>query len=83
MDVLDSFDRWKEFLGTNVDRAQSLGMSDDQIANVATKVGEYLANKVDPKNDQERLLKQLWDVGSDDERKTVARLMVKLADQAH
>ncbi len=83
MTVLENFDRWREFLGENVDKAQAMGFNKDQITGVATRMGEFLANKVDPKNEQERLLKQLWDVGDEQERYTMAGLMVKMADKAH
>jgi Protein of unknown function (DUF3243) len=83
MSVLENFGRWKEFLGEHVDKAQALGFSDEQIANVAAKMGEFLSDKVDPKNDQERLLKQLWDAGSEEERHTLACMMVKMSDKAH
>jgi hypothetical protein len=82
-EVLGSFDKWKEFLGTQVDRAQAMGMSDEQITNVASHIGDYLSNKVDPKNPQERLLKQLWEVCDDKEQQTLARAMVRLSDKAH
>ncbi|MCY0888606.1 MAG: DUF3243 family protein [Alicyclobacillaceae bacterium] len=53
------------------------------MGNVAAKMGEFLANRVDPKNPEQRLLKELWDSGDTEERKTLARLMVKMADKAH
>ncbi|MCY0897008.1 MAG: DUF3243 domain-containing protein [Alicyclobacillaceae bacterium] len=81
--VLDNFGHWKEFLGEHVDKAQAMGFSDEQIGNVAAKMGEFLANRVDPKNPEQRLLKELWDSGDTEERKTLARLMVKMADKAH
>lgn len=83
MDVLNNFEKWKDFLGDHVDRAQAMGVSEDKLAAIATKVGEYLADKIDPKNDQERLLKQLWECGDENEKKTLARLMVRLTDKAH
>lgn len=83
MQVLENFDRWKEFLGEQVDRAQAMGMSDDKIATVATKMGDFLASKIDPKNAQERLLKQMWEASSEDEQHTLARVMVKMADRVH
>ncbi|RIV21084.1 DUF3243 domain-containing protein [Alicyclobacillaceae bacterium I2511] len=83
MDVLENFDRWKEFLGAQVDRAQAMGVPHDRITEVAVKMGAYLSNKVDPKNEQERLLKDLWDAGSEDERQSLASIMVKMADKAH
>ncbi|MDQ0191497.1 hypothetical protein J2S03_003368 [Alicyclobacillus cycloheptanicus] len=81
--ALENFDRWKEFLGAQVDRAQSMGVSNDRITQVAAKMGDFLANKVDPKNAQERLLKQMWDASTEDEQQTLARVMVKMADRAH
>ncbi|GAX89459.1 DUF3243 domain-containing protein [Effusibacillus lacus] len=77
MSVLDNFDRWKEFLGDRVEQAKAAGLSDQQITDVATKMGEYLANKVDPENPQERLLKQLWDANPD-QRSTMAKMMINL-----
>ena len=83
MNVLENFDRWKEFLGEQVDKAQSMGVSQDRITNVAARMGNFLANKVDPKNEQERLLKQLWEASDADEQHTLASIMVKMADKAH
>ena len=45
------------------------------------EIGSFLDEKVDPKNEQQRALKETWDVGNEDERKTIARLMVKLVQQ--
>ena len=83
MNVMENFDRWKEFLGEQVDKAKSMGVSQEKMADVATKMGDFLANKVDPKNPQERLLKQMWDSSSEDEQHTIARVMVKMADKVH
>lgn len=79
--VLETFDRWKSFLAERVDQAKKAGMSDETIGKLAFQIGEFLENKVDPKNDEERLLKALWDVGNEEERKTIARLMVKFVEK--
>ncbi|BCJ88013.1 DUF3243 domain-containing protein [Effusibacillus dendaii] len=78
--VLDDFSRWKEFLGNKVEQAHAVGMNDQQIADVAVRMGEYLANKVDPENPQERLLKQLWDTNPD-QKENLARMMVNLVSK--
>ncbi len=80
--VLETFDKWKTFLAERVNAAQAAGMSDDMIAKLAFQIGEFLDEKVDPKNNEERLLKELWDVASTEERQTMAKLMVKLVDQS-
>ncbi|CAM5788621.1 MULTISPECIES: DUF3243 domain-containing protein [Brevibacillus] len=78
MSVLDNFRDWKAFLGERVEQAKQAGMESDTLQNVAYQIGGYLAEQVDPKNDQERLLKQLWDAGDEEQQKALASLMVKL-----
>lgn len=78
--VLETFDKWKNFLADRVDQAKKAGMSEDTISKLAYQIGEFLDEKIDPKNGEEWLLKELWDVGNEEERKTIARLMVKYVD---
>jgi len=79
--VLATFDKWKSFLSDRVEQAKKAGMSEETISKLAFQIGEQLESKVDPKNDEERLLKELWDVGNEEERKTIARLMVKFVEK--
>lgn len=79
--VLETFEKWKKFLAERVEQAKKAGMSEETISKLAFQIGEFLDEKVDPKNTEERLLKQLWDLGDVEERKTIARLMVKLVDR--
>ncbi|PYI50433.1 DUF3243 domain-containing protein [Paenibacillus flagellatus] len=76
--VLKSFERWKQFLSERVDQAHKAGMTDETISKLAVQVGEFLSDKVDPENKEERVLKELWDAADEQERKTIARLMIKL-----
>ncbi|MGO4106780.1 DUF3243 domain-containing protein [Paenibacillus sp. YAF4_2] len=78
--VLSNFDNWKEFLSDRVAQAKNNGMTEETIKNLAYEIGSFLDEKVDPKNEQQRVLKQLWDAGDENERKTVAGLMVKLVE---
>ncbi len=80
--VLKVFDKWKEFLAERVNQAERTGMSDETISKIAFQIGEFLADKVDPENKEERILKELWDAGDEQEKRTIARLMVKLVDKA-
>jgi len=78
--VLETFEKWKQFLADRVDQAKKAGMSEETISKLAFQIGEFLSDKVDPKNGEERLLKELWDVADEEEKKTIARLMVKYVD---
>lgn len=79
--VLDTFDKWKSFLSDRVAQAKASGMSDGLVTQLAFQVGEFLDDKVDPKNGEERLMKELWSVGTEEERKVLAALIVKFVEQ--
>lgn len=78
--VLTKFDHWKHFLGDRVVAAKRIGLTEETINKLAFEIGEFLDKQVNPQNDEERVLKELWDVGNEEERKTIAKLMVKLAE---
>ncbi|MFD1705945.1 DUF3243 domain-containing protein [Siminovitchia sediminis] len=80
MSVLDNWEQWKNFLGDRLDQAQQQGMSQDIINQMAHQVGDYLAQQVDPKNEQERVLADLWSVASEEEQQAIASVMVKLVE---
>lgn len=80
MDVMENWGNWKETLGKAVDLGETVGMSDNTINNIAEKVGTFLSNNVNPHNDEERLLKELWDAADENDRKILAKLVVKIAD---
>jgi hypothetical protein len=79
--VLNNFDTWKKFLGNRVAAAKNMGMGEDEIAKLAYEIGQFLEQKIDPENREERVLKELWDAGNDAERQTMASLMVKVAER--
>ncbi|SDG99984.1 Protein of unknown function [Alteribacillus persepolensis] len=78
MSVLDNWDQWKQFLNGRLDQAKHDGMQGNVVSDVAYEVGEYLANNVDPKNEQERVLADLWKVADEDEQHAIANMMVKM-----
>ncbi|AIQ64386.1 hypothetical protein D3C81_63720 [compost metagenome] len=79
--VIKNYDTWKRFLGERVIQAEKVGMSEDTISKLAYEIGEFLDKKVDPQNASNRAIKELWDVGDESQRQTIASLMVKLAKQ--
>lgn len=76
--VLTDFQRWKQFLSDRVQAAENIGMSEEQISQLAYKIGDFLSKKIDPENEQERILSDLWSAADVNEQKTLARIMVKL-----
>ncbi len=78
MSVLDNWGQWKDFLGDRLHRAQNEGMNEGVVNDLAYQIGGYLAQKVEPKNDQEKVLADLWSVASPEEQHAIANMMVKL-----
>ena len=78
MSVLDNFESWKDFLGDRLHQAQGQGMSQQAISDLAYEIGGYLANQVEAENDQEAVLRELWNAANDQERHALANTMVKL-----
>lgn len=78
MSVLENWHQWKDFLGDRVNQAQSAGLDQEVINDLAFQIGDYLARQVDPKNEQERVLADLWSVASPQEQHAIANVMVKL-----
>lgn len=81
MSVLNNFDNWKDFLANRLQQAKQNGMSQETIDNLAYEVGDYLADHVDAKNDEEAVLHELWNAASEDEQHAIASSMVKLVQQ--
>ena len=82
MSVLDNFDNWKDFLKGRLQNAEKSGVSDDTIDNFATEIGEYLATNVDPKNEEQRVLSDLWNVADEKEKEAIASAMINLVKSA-
>ncbi|MBU8877902.1 DUF3243 domain-containing protein [Bacillus sp. FJAT-29790] len=80
MSVLDNWQQWKDFLGDRLDQGQEQGMSKDTVNNLAFQIGDYLAKQVEPKNEQERILADLWSVADKNEQQAIANMMVKLVE---
>lgn len=74
-----SWESYKRSLGSAMEAASDLGFSDDAIAQFAQKFGSYLAQNISPDIPENRALKDIWEVATPEEQKTVAGLMMKLA----
>lgn len=81
MSVLDNFSTWKEFLANKIDEAKEEGMSGQAMTNVAQHVGDYLSRHVEPENNEERVLHDLWNAASPEEQKALASTMIKLVQK--
>lgn len=54
MSVLENWNQWKDFLADRLQQAESGGLSQEVISNLAYEIGDYLAKQVEPKNPEEK-----------------------------
>ncbi|HET7558636.1 MAG TPA: DUF3243 domain-containing protein [Limnochordia bacterium] len=73
-----NWNEWKSSLSNAVAMGKRVGMSEGSLKENADRIGDYLAQRVDPRNPQQSVLKELWEVGSDEEQEALASMLVKL-----
>lgn len=81
MSVLDNFDTWKGFLSNKLQEATETGIGQKAVSNIAVEVGDYLSQNVEAKNEEEALLRDLWNTASNEEQQAIANIMVKLVQK--
>ncbi len=79
MDI-KTFGQWVDTLSTALKTAQKAGISQNQIHNSAKLLGDYLAANVVPDAPENKVIKALWENGSDQERQSLATMMVKMVE---
>jgi len=78
MDFMKDWKTWRASLHGAIQEGRKYGMTDEEIKTLAVEVGDYLAKKVCAGTPEEALLKELWDVATQEERKTLGTLIFKL-----
>jgi hypothetical protein len=76
-----SWHQWKKMLHKAVNAAENVGVSDEHISELALRLGDFLANKIDPGNREQRLLNELWNEAGEDEKKVLTRLIIRMVDK--
>ncbi|PLT33718.1 DUF3243 domain-containing protein [Bacillus sp. V5-8f] len=80
-DIVSNFEIFKKYLHRRLDVAQNIGLNEEQLTKIAQKVADYLSDKVEPRNREEKLLQELWNVGNEEERQHLAHMLFKLVDE--
>lgn len=80
MEIDQSWSSWKKTLSVIVNTGELIGFSDETLTKAAYVIGDFLADKMDPANREQKLLAELWSVGNDEERRALAAMIVKSVD---
>ncbi|PPA70717.1 DUF3243 domain-containing protein [Jeotgalibacillus proteolyticus] len=82
-EILQSFDRFKNYLGDQVSKGEKMGLGEESLAKGAEKVADYLAKHEEPRNSEEKLLQELWKVGDKDQQHHLAHMLVRMAQNTN
>ncbi len=72
------WDKWKDSLRKAMNLGQKIGFEEETIVRLGRKLGDLLSWHADPENREQRLIKELWDVAEEEERKILTRLIIKM-----
>lgn len=81
--ILKNFETFKNYLGNQVAKGEKIGLSNETIAKGAQKIGDYLASKEEPRNSEEKLLQEMWQVSDKTQQHTLAHILVNLAKETN
>jgi len=81
--VINDWDKWKKTLRAAISMGETVGLSQNAIAELGSKVGEFLATNVDPENREQRLLKELFDSSTKEEQKILTTVIIKMVENNH
>lgn len=79
------WDKWKSAMGRAVNLGEAVGMSEETVEKMAFRIGNILSAAVDPENREQRVLQELWRAGSEEDRKALSRMIIKMVqtDKVH
>lgn len=81
--LIEDFDKWKKTLYNIISMGEKVGLSEDTITNLGSKIGEFLASNVDPENREQRLLKEFFEVANEKEKEILTSLIIKMIQKNH
>ena len=77
-EVSSTWEGWKSQLAEAVSIGKNMNISTEQMAERAKQIGDFLAKRVDPKNPEQKVLRELWQAADEEEQKTLAGVLIKL-----
>ncbi|MEE1131616.1 MAG: DUF3243 domain-containing protein [Caryophanon sp.] len=76
--ILNDFNDFKNYLNEQLSKGKKLGLSDEFLAKSAKFVADHLAKNEEPRNREQKLLQEMWNVADEDAKKHIALVLVKM-----
>jgi hypothetical protein len=82
LDFSSDWSAWRKNFKKNLIGEQHFYWRDEAVKNIAERLDSYLDKNIDVKAPEEELMKEMWDVASIDERKSLAMVLLKLVEKS-
>ena len=80
-DFINDWDQRKNTVGITLKAASKIGIPDKLIEIPSVKAGKFLSKRLYPEFKEDALIKDLWEVASPQERKTLGKLLFEEMDK--
>jgi hypothetical protein len=77
LDFTQDWEDWRTTLKEGIAAARGMGIPDDEIKDMAVRLGDFLAEKVCPATKEEELIKDMWSVAEPEERRVLANVIFR------
>ncbi len=77
LDFTKDWQSWRSTLKEAITAARGIGVPDEEIKDIAVRLGDFLAEKICPTTKEEELIKEMWDAATPEERRVLANVMFK------
>lgn len=80
LDFTQDWGSWRDTLREAIATARGMGIPDEEIKDIAVRLGDFLAEKVCPATKEEELIKDMWSVADPGERRVIAQVMFRMLE---
>jgi hypothetical protein len=81
MNYTQNWESWKGSLQEAILAGKSMGLSDEEIKDIAVRFADFLSDRVCAETAEEALLKDMWDAADVNERKAIVSIFFKMLSQ--
>lgn len=78
-----SFHRFQEELAEKLQLAQTMGISDKNLASQTKKLVEWMEETKEPKTPEQLVLRELWQIADNREKDVLSNLLIDLVQHHH
>lgn len=79
--MAQNLENFPKDIAEKIQEGKRAGLTDQQIAEGIVHLGDVMSKFVKPDSPEEALMKKMWQVSNDQEKRTMANLIVRMANE--